>query len=113
MIPKMCLKRPFSHSKWVLQAILSLTVLSNCVSGSSNFYTTFLLDFTKFSILFAGYWIGNLMRIPKMCLKQSFSRSKWILQAIFFLTVLSNCVSGSSNFDTVFLTDYTRFLVSF
>jgi len=32
------------------------------------------------------------MKIPKMCLKQSFSYSKWSLQSIFSLTVLSNCV---------------------
>jgi len=31
---KICLKLSFSHFKWVLQAILSLTVLSNCVSVS-------------------------------------------------------------------------------
>jgi len=47
------------------------------------------------------------MRIPKMCLKQSFSHSKWVLQSILFLTVLSNCVSGSSNFDTPFLPECT------
>jgi len=44
--PKMCLKLSFSHSKGVLKATLSLTVLSNCISGSSNFDTTFLTDFT-------------------------------------------------------------------
>jgi len=37
-----------------------------------------------------------------MCLKQSFSHYKWVLQAFSSLTVLSNCVFGSSNFDTVF-----------
>jgi len=40
------LKHSFSHSKWVLQAILSLTVPSNCVYGSSNFDTAFLPDCT-------------------------------------------------------------------
>jgi len=49
------------------------------------------------------------MRIPKMCLKQSFSYSKRVLQAILSLTVLSNCVSSSSNFDIVFLPDCTKF----
>jgi len=48
-----------------------------------------------------------------MCLKQSFSYSKWVLQAILFLTVLSNCVSGSSNFDTTFLSDCTQFFSVF
>jgi len=47
-IRKMCLKQLFSHFKRVLQAILSLTVLSNCASGSSNFDTAFLLDCTIF-----------------------------------------------------------------
>jgi len=46
-IPKLCFKQSFSHSKWVLQAMLSLTVLSNCVSVSSNFDTAFLFDCTK------------------------------------------------------------------
>jgi len=44
-----------------------------------------------------------------MCLKESLSYSKWVLQAILFLTVLSNCVSGSSNFDTSCLPDWTKF----
>jgi len=48
-----------------------------------------------------------------MCLKLSFSHFKWVLQAIIFLTVLSNCVSGSSSFDTAFLPDYTKFVVFF
>jgi len=54
---------------------------------------------------FLDYWIGNLMKIPKMCLKESFSHSKRVLQAILSLTVLSNYVSGSSKFNTAFLPD--------
>jgi len=75
-IPKMCLKRSLSHSKWVLQSILCLTVRLNCVFGSFNFDINFLTDCTKFYKVFPGYWIGNLMRISKMCLKQSFSHYK-------------------------------------
>jgi len=105
----MCLKQSFSYSKRVLQAILSLTLLSNCVSGSSNFDTAFLLNFTKFCCVFLDYWIENLMRILKMCLKQSFSYSKRVLQAILSLTLLSNCVSGSSNFDNAFFPDFSKF----
>jgi len=48
----MWLKQSFSHSKWVLQATLALTVLSNGVSGSSNFDTAFLPDCTKFCGVF-------------------------------------------------------------
>jgi len=44
-----------------------------------------------------------------MCLKQSFSHSKWVLQAILFLTVLSNCIFVSSNFDTAFFPNCTKF----
>jgi len=44
------------------------------------------------------------MRIPKMCLKQYFSHSKWILQMILPLTVF-----GSFDFDTAFLPDCTKF----
>jgi len=69
-IPKMCLKQSFSHYKWVLQTILSLTVFSDCVSDSSKFDTAFLPDCTKLCSVLLDYWIGNLMRIPKMCLKQ-------------------------------------------
>jgi len=74
----MCLKQLFSYSKWVLQAILSLTVLSKCVSGSSNFDTVFLIACTKYCSVFIGYWIGNLIRILKMFLKQSFSHFKCV-----------------------------------
>jgi len=105
----MCLKQSFSHSKLVLQAILCLTVLSNYVSVSSNFDTAFLPDSTKFCRQFLAYSKGNLMRIPKMCLKQSFSYSKWVLQAILSLTVLLNYVSVRSNFDTAFRPDCTTF----
>jgi len=45
-----------------------------------------------------------------MYLKQLFCYSKRVLLAILFLIVLSNCVSGSSDFDTSFLTDCTKFL---
>jgi len=105
----MCLKQLFLYSKWSLQPIFSLTVLSNCGSGSSNFDTTFLLDCTKFCSVFSGHLIGNLIRITKMCLKQSFSYSKRILPASLFLTVFSNCVSDSSSFHTLFLADCTKF----
>jgi len=43
----MCVKQSFCHFKWVLQVILSLTVLSNCVSANSNFDTAFPPDCTK------------------------------------------------------------------
>jgi len=49
------------------------------------------------------------MGIPKMCLKLSFSHSKWSFQAILLLSVISNCVFGSSNFDTFFLPNFTTF----
>jgi len=84
-IPKMCVKQSFSHSKWVL----SLTVLSNCVSVSSNFDTAFLSYCTKFWSVFSGYWINNLIRILKMCLKQSFSHSSGFYR--WFCLWLSNC----------------------
>jgi len=48
------------------------------------------------------------MEIPKMCIKQSFSHFKWVLQSILSLTVLSNCVSDSSNFDIAFLSDCNK-----
>jgi len=48
----MCLKQPFSHSKQILQAILSLTVLSNFVSDSSNVDTAFSLTVPNFVSVF-------------------------------------------------------------
>jgi len=45
------------------------------------------------------------MRIPKMFLKLSFSHSKWVLQTILSLTVLSNGISDSSKFDNFFFRD--------
>jgi len=75
----MCLKQSFSHSKWVLQTILSATVYSNGVTSSLNFDTHFSPDCIKFCSLVLCYQIGNLMRIPKICIKQSFSYSKWVL----------------------------------
>jgi len=78
-----------------------------------KFDTTFLPDCTKFFCVFLCYSIGNLMRIPKMCLKLSFFDSKWVLQAILSLTVLCNCVLGSSNFDSTFLSDCTKFVCVF
>jgi len=111
--PEMCLKLSFSHYKWISQAILSLTVLENCLSDSSNIHTVFLPACTKFCSVFSGYWIGNFMRIPEMCLKLSFSHYKWILQAILSLTVLENCLSDSSNIHTVFLPACTKFCSAF
>jgi len=60
--------------------ILSLTVLSNCVSSSSNSDTAFLTDSVSV------YWIGNLMRIPKQCLKLISS-----LQVGFTSNFVSDC----------------------
>jgi len=48
------------------------------------------------------------MKILKMLLKLSYFNSKRILEAIFSLTVLSNCVSSSSNFGTIFLIECTK-----
>jgi len=55
-ILKMALKQLFSHSKWVLQTILSLTALSNCVSSSCYFDTAVLPDCIKSYSVFLGCW---------------------------------------------------------
>jgi len=68
-IPKMCLKLSVSFSKGFLQAILSLAVFSNCVFGNSNVDSAFLADCTRFCSVFLCHPLGNLVRIPKMCLK--------------------------------------------
>jgi len=44
-----------------------------------------------------------------MFLKQSFFDSNWVLQVILWLTV-SNCASGSSNFDTAFCLTVRKFV---
>jgi len=51
----MCLNHSFSHYKWVLQAILFLTVLPNCVFGGSNFDTDLIPDCTKLCSVFLGF----------------------------------------------------------
>jgi len=51
-ISKIWLKLSFPQFKWILQAILSLTVLSNCVFSSSNFHSAFFQDCTKFWSVF-------------------------------------------------------------
>jgi len=48
----MCLKQLFFHSKWVLEAIISLTVFQNYVSDSSNFDTLFFLTVLNFVMYF-------------------------------------------------------------
>jgi len=84
---------------------LFLTVLSYSVSGCSNFDTAFLPDCIKFCSIFPGLdrkFSGDLKNVLKtvVFLLQ--------VQAILSLTVLLNCVSGSSNFDTAFLPDCTN-----
>jgi len=63
----------------------------------------------NFLVFFPGYLIVNLMKIPKICLKQQYSYFKCVLQMVLFLIVFSNCVSDSSNFDTAFLPDCIKF----
>jgi len=99
----MFLKLSFCDSKWVLQSILSMTVSSNSVSGSSILDTAFLLDHTKSCCVFSDYWIGNLMRISNKCLKRSFCYSKWVLQAVLSLTVKLCSKVAKSGFRKVFL----------
>jgi len=112
-ITKMYLKQSFSYSKSVLPSILFLTVLSNSVSVSSDFDTAFLPGCTKFCSVSPGYWIGNLMKIPKMCIKQSFFYSKTVLPAILSLTVLSNCVSDFQTLTPLFSLTLSNFVEFF
>jgi len=44
-IPKMYFKQSFSHSKWVLQAILSVTVYSNGVQTLTPIFPLTVLNF--------------------------------------------------------------------
>jgi len=57
----------------------------NRVSARSNFDITFLLNCIEYCAVFLGYWVGNLMRIPKMCLKLALNS---VLQAILSLAIL-------------------------
>jgi len=65
----MCLKLTVSFSNGVLQAILSLAVLLNCIFGNSNVDRDFLSDVLDFIVFFLCHQIGNLIRTPRMCLK--------------------------------------------
>jgi len=70
----MYLKQSFSYYKWVLQPILSLTVLLNCVSSNSNFDIAFLSDCTKF---FSGFF--------RLSDKKFNEDSKNVVKTIIFL----------------------------
>jgi len=89
----MCLKQSFSYFKWVLHAILSLTVLSKCITGSSNFDPPFSLTVPNFVMLFR-LLDGKFNEESKNVLKT----------VIFFLQVCytGDFVAGLS-FQTAFL----------
>jgi len=86
-----------------------INIMSSVKETVQTLTSLFSLTLSHFVVFFSGDWIENFLRIPKMCLKMFFSRSKWVLQAILSLTVLSNCVSSSSKFDTAFLSHSTKF----
>jgi len=106
-----CFDQLFSEKLKVFQ--LDQLEVSNCVSGSSKFDIAFLTDCTKFCNVFSGYWIGNLLRIPKMCLKLSFSYLKWVLQAILSLTVVSTVFLSVQSLTPLFSLMVPNFVVSF
>jgi len=93
----MCLKQSFSHSNWVLQAILSLTVFSNYDSGSSYFDTTLLPNCTKFCSVFYV--------ILCTCLEYSLNNYAVKLLGKFELKYLRNC--------TFFVLQYLSHCVAF
>jgi len=121
----MSLDRKFDED---FKNVLKTVIFSPQVGLTGNFVLdcSFKLSFWQLKLLhhfsFWLYWIfwcflchliGNLMGMPKMCLKLSLSHSKSVLQAILSLTVLSNCLSDSSNFNTAFLPDCTQFFSVF
>jgi len=84
-ITKMCLKHSFSHSKWVLQVILSLTVFSTCVFGSSKFHSIYLFEFIWFCSVF-------------MLLNRKFNKdSKNMLKTVIFWLQVSFTVDFVSD----------------
>jgi len=82
-IPKVSLKQSFSHSKWVFHAVLSMTVLQALTA-------LFFLTVPNF-VVFFRLMDREFNEDSKSVLKQSFSRSKWVFQAVLSMTVLSNC----------------------
>jgi len=65
-ISNIYLKQSFSYFKWVLQAILSLTFLSNCVPGILYFDTTFLPDYLIFQIyIYYRYQFKSIQSLIK------------------------------------------------
>jgi len=87
--------------------------ISNCVSGNSNFDTAFLPDCTTFCSTFWCYWIGHLMRILKMCLKQSLSHFKWVLQVTLSLTVIQTVFLAVQTLIPLFSETLPNFVVFF
>jgi len=98
-ISKTCLKQSFFYSKWVLQAILSLTVLSNCVSGSSNLTLLFSLTVPNF-VLFFGLF------------NRKFNEDfKNVLKTDIFLLQVNFTGDFVTDFQTVFLAVQTLTLL--
>jgi len=79
------------------------TVLSNCVSGSSNFDTVFLLCCTKLYSVFFRLLNRKFNEDFKNVLKRIIFSLQVGLPTILSLTVFLNWVSDSSSFDTAFL----------
>jgi len=77
------------------------------VQTLTTLFSLTVVNFVPFFLLLTKKIYEN----SKMCLKQLFSYYKWVLQEISFLTVLSNCISVSSNFNTAFFPDYTNFSI--
>jgi len=109
----MCLKQAFSHSKWVLHTILSLTVLSNCVFVRSNFDTAFLSDCTKFCSVFFRLLDRKFNEVSK----NVFKTVVFLLQVSFTDDFVPDCAFKlffvSSNFDTAFISLTVQNFVGF
>jgi len=60
-------KFPIQDIKWTSNGRPAMDIR---VSGSATFDTAFLPDCIRFFSILSGYWIGNLMITPKVCLKQ-------------------------------------------
>jgi len=83
-IPKMCLKQSLSYYKWYLQAILSLTVLSNCVQTLTPLYSLSVPIFVVFYSLLNRKFNWD----SKNVLQTTIFSLQVRLQAILSLTVL-------------------------
>jgi len=85
----------------------------SCHFYSLHFDSAFFPDCTKLYNIFVGYWIGNLIRISKMCSKRFCGHYKWMLQAILTQTVIKTVFLALESLTALFYQTVPTILLLF